>query len=95
MQLETGAATVPNARATEVTLYDGLVATSVNAWPSVDFDLMAVAGLLRALHAGRLLLQDVHVAEELVDGATSTTSARRARPRHGARPSPIPTATTG
>ena len=53
MQLETGAATVPNARATEVTLYDGLVATSVNAWPSVDFDLMAVAGLFaRFMPAG-------------------------------------------
>src|SRR6185369_2635050 len=53
VQLETGAATVPNARATEVTLYDGLVATSVNAWPSVDFDLMAVAGLFaRFMPAG-------------------------------------------
>ena len=53
VQLETGAATVPNARATEVALYDGLVATSVNAWPSVDFDLMAVAGLFaRVMPAG-------------------------------------------
>ena len=31
VQLETGAYTVPNARATEVELYQGLVATSVNA----------------------------------------------------------------
>ena len=45
VQLETGAGTVPNARATEVELYDGLVASSVNAWPSVDFDVMAFAGL--------------------------------------------------
>ena len=53
VQLETGAGTVPNARATEVMLYDGLVANSVNAWPSVDFDLMAVAGLFaRIMPAG-------------------------------------------
>jgi sarcosine oxidase subunit alpha len=53
VQLETGAGTVPNARATEVALYDGLVATSVNAWPSVDFDLMAVAGFFsRIMPAG-------------------------------------------
>ena len=49
VQLETGARTVPNARATEVALYDGLVARSVNAWPSVDFDLMAVSGLFARL----------------------------------------------
>ena len=53
VQLETGASTVPNARATELTLYDGLVANSVNAWPSVEFDLMAVAGLFaRFMPAG-------------------------------------------
>jgi sarcosine oxidase, subunit alpha len=33
VQLETGAHTVPNARATEIELYQGLVATSVNAKP--------------------------------------------------------------
>ncbi len=53
VQLETGARTVPNARATEVALYDGLVASSVNAWPSVDFDIMAVSGLFaRVMPAG-------------------------------------------
>jgi len=53
VQLETGARTVPNARATEVELYDGLVAASVNAWPSVDFDVMAVTGLFaRFMPAG-------------------------------------------
>src|SRR5262245_65983088 len=44
VQLETGAVTVPNARATEVALYDGLVAHSVNARRSVDFDLLSGAG---------------------------------------------------
>jgi sarcosine oxidase subunit alpha len=53
VQLETGARTTPNARATEVALYDGLMANSVNAWPSVEFDLMAVSGLFgRLMPAG-------------------------------------------
>jgi sarcosine oxidase, subunit alpha len=42
VQLETGAYTVPNARATEIELYQGLVATSVNAKPSIEKDRMAV-----------------------------------------------------
>jgi sarcosine oxidase subunit alpha len=50
VQLETGGFTVPNACATEVELYEGLVARSVNCWPSVEHDLMAVAGVF-----GRLL----------------------------------------
>ncbi len=49
VQLGTGARTVPNARATEVALYDGLVATSVNAWPGVGFDIMAVTSLFSRL----------------------------------------------
>jgi sarcosine oxidase subunit alpha len=42
VQLETGAYTVPNARATEIELYQGLVAASVNAKPSIENDRMAV-----------------------------------------------------
>ncbi len=42
VQLERGAYTVPNARATEVELYQGLVATTVNAEPSLENDRMAV-----------------------------------------------------
>lgn len=53
VQLESGAFAVPNARATEVELYDGLVARSVNCWPSVGFDLMAVSGAFgRLIPAG-------------------------------------------
>ena len=47
VQLETGDATIPNVKATQVELYDGLVAGPVNATPSVDFDLMAVTGLFK------------------------------------------------
>ena len=46
VQLETGARTLPNYVATQVELYDGLEASSVNCWPSVDFDLRAVNGLI-------------------------------------------------
>ncbi len=41
-QLEKGKYTVPNARGTQVELYDNLDASSVNCWPSLDFDLMSI-----------------------------------------------------
>ncbi len=44
VQLGTGAQTLPNYVATQIELYDGLEASSVNCWPSVDFDLRAVHG---------------------------------------------------
>ncbi|MEQ8255376.1 MAG: sarcosine oxidase subunit alpha family protein [Roseovarius confluentis] len=40
-----GAGQEPNARATMVELYEGLQAFGQNAWPSVEFDLMAVNDL--------------------------------------------------
>ena len=49
VQLETGARTIPNARATEVELYEGLAASSVNCWPGPEFDLMSVASLFSRL----------------------------------------------
>ena len=45
MQLGTGDWTLPNYLATQVEIFDGLEAASVNAWPSVEFDLRAVNGL--------------------------------------------------
>ncbi|BFG80069.1 sarcosine oxidase subunit alpha family protein [Paraburkholderia terrae] len=42
VQLERGAHTIPNARTTEVELYQGLDATSVNAEPSLEHDRMAI-----------------------------------------------------
>ncbi|MGE0873819.1 MAG: sarcosine oxidase subunit alpha family protein [Burkholderiales bacterium] len=45
VQLARGAYTEPNLRATEIELYDGLEAASVNCWPSVEFDLRAVHAL--------------------------------------------------
>jgi sarcosine oxidase subunit alpha len=53
VQLESGPYTVPNARATEVELYEGLWATSVNAKPDLDRDRMAVMQrLARFIPAG-------------------------------------------
>ncbi|WP_339630138.1 sarcosine oxidase subunit alpha [uncultured Sneathiella sp.] len=45
VQLGEGATTEPNIRATQISLHDGLVANSVNVWPSVNFDISAVNGL--------------------------------------------------
>lgn len=42
VQLETGPNTIPNIKATQVELYEGLIASPVNAKPSVHFDIMAL-----------------------------------------------------
>ena len=39
----------PNLRATQVELYDGLVARSQNRWPSLDFDVQAINDLMSPL----------------------------------------------
>ncbi|WP_205169937.1 2Fe-2S iron-sulfur cluster-binding protein, partial [Burkholderia sp. LMG 13014] len=53
VQLESGPYTVPNARATEIELYQGLVASSVNAQPSLENDKYAInQKLSRFLPAG-------------------------------------------
>ncbi|PTW59832.1 sarcosine oxidase subunit alpha [Breoghania corrubedonensis] len=49
VQLETGGYFEPNLRATQVELYDGLTASSQNAWPSVDFDIGAINGFFSKL----------------------------------------------
>jgi len=41
-QMEKGNRTIPNARGTQVELYDNLDASSVNCWPSVDFDFLSI-----------------------------------------------------
>ena len=49
VQLGTGARTEPNTRATQIEIFEGLVARSQNCWPSVRFDLGAWSGLVGAL----------------------------------------------
>ncbi len=53
MQLARGERTEPNVRATTAELFDGLVASSQNRWPSLAFDVGAINGALsRFLPAG-------------------------------------------
>ncbi len=53
LQVGEGAKTVPNLRATQVELYDGLVAEAVNGWPSVDQDVGVINNVFaRLLPAG-------------------------------------------
>jgi sarcosine oxidase subunit alpha len=49
VDLSEGATRTPNMRATQVELYEGLVASSVNCWPSVEFDLGAINSRISAL----------------------------------------------
>ena len=44
LQIGTGATTLPDQRATQVALYQGLEARTINCWPGPGFDLMAVTG---------------------------------------------------
>ena len=53
VQVGSGAHAIPNVRATQVELYDGMVARSCKGWPSVNFDIGALNNLFgRALAAG-------------------------------------------
>ncbi|MBT4486641.1 MAG: FAD-dependent oxidoreductase, partial [Rhodospirillaceae bacterium] len=49
VRLRTGGRAEPNVRATDVLLYDGLVAESQNRWPSLNFDLGALNDRLSPL----------------------------------------------
>ena len=42
VQLGEGAQTEPNIRATQIELYEGLIAASQNCWPHVGFDIGAI-----------------------------------------------------
>lgn len=53
VQLGEGARTEPNIRATQIEIFEGLVANSQNCWPSVDFDIGAINSVMaRYLPAG-------------------------------------------
>lgn len=52
-QIEQGEHTIPNVRGTQAEIYAGMVVSSTNAWPSVQFDIMSVFGVFsRFLPAG-------------------------------------------
>ena len=46
VQLESGEITEPNVRATEIEIYAGLIATSQNNWPTLNFDFGSINDLL-------------------------------------------------
>lgn len=53
MQIGKGAKTLPNLRATQVELYDGLIAETTKGFPSVNFDISAINDVFaRVLGAG-------------------------------------------
>ena len=49
VELRTGPRKEPNSRATTIELYDGLVASSQNRWPSLTFDVMSINNLFSPL----------------------------------------------
>lgn len=49
VQLGQGAFAEPNVRATQVEVFEGLDAASLNAWPNLEFDLGAITGLFGRL----------------------------------------------
>lgn len=49
VQLGTGATTQPNLKATQIELFDGLTARSVNCWPSPAFDVRGLHQLFSAM----------------------------------------------
>jgi sarcosine oxidase, subunit alpha len=49
VQLASGARFEPNARATQIELYEGLAATAQNCWPSVKFDIGAINNAMSGL----------------------------------------------
>ncbi len=44
LQIESGSGSVPNPRATQTEIYEGLEVSSVNCWPSLSFDIASVMG---------------------------------------------------
>ena len=44
VQIDVGARTTPDLKATQVELYEGMVATRTSGWPSLNFDLKSIGG---------------------------------------------------
>ncbi len=84
VQLETGAAHRAQRARDRGELYEGLAATSVNGWPSVEFDLMAVAGLFARADAAGFYYKTFMWPQSLLDDV-------RALHPQGRGPGPAPT----
>ena len=82
VQLERGAATIPNLKAPYVELYEGLDASPVNAWPSLRFDLLALNGVLKrfipaAFYYKTFMWPDWHLFEPWIRKAAGLGKAPR------------------
>ena len=93
VELREGGRKEANTRATMVELYDGLVAKSQNRWPSLDLDVGALTSLGSLDIRRRLLLQDLHVAEELLGETLRANDPPRRRTRLSRPRKPILTNT--
>ena len=67
LQIESGSGSVPNPRATQTEIYEGLEVSSVNCWPSLSFDIASVMGVVFASYSCWILLQDFHVSPKRMD----------------------------
>ena len=77
VQVGEGAYRTPNLRATQVELYEGLTARTVNGWPNLAFDIGAINNRLSRLLPARFLLQDIHVATLCVAALRASYPPRR------------------
>lgn len=64
--IQRGKAQEPNIRATVQPLYEGLVAESQNAWPSLKFDVLGGERPVFTIFGSWVLLQNIHVASGLL-----------------------------
>ena len=76
--------------ATQVELYEGLVAESQNRWPHAALRRRAGQRLLVSFYSRRLLLQDLHVAAPSVASLVRAAHPRRRRTGAARRRKPIP-----
>ena len=61
VQLYRNGETEPNIKATEQELFEGLEATSVNCWPSVNFDIGAINNFLKIFLPAGFYLSLIHI----------------------------------
>ncbi len=85
MQIGTGASTLPNLKATEVELYEGLIARSTKGWPSVRFDIAAISDVLSRLFGAGFYYKTFMYPRALWDhyeGLIRRTAGFGKSPRH-------------
>ena len=81
MQVEAGALTIPNLKATQVELYDGLVATTHDRLANARIRSEKRRRQIFEVHAGGLLLQDFSKPNALAEVRAYHQASRRLR--HG------------